>query len=118
MPRKSVHYYQQKKKRHRQNKINKFCFTTLVSILSITSILYLFLIVDKLTETSNLKDVLKEITTLQSTVSSLEGKHDRIVKIIESNEKLKKSNEKLNKNIKKYQNNIEELEIKISKMEK
>lgn len=118
MAKRSAHYYQRKKKRQRQKKINRICYTSLVSLLSITSILYLFLIVDKLTETFMLKDVYEQITILQKDIEFLEGKHDKIVKTIETNKKIKEKNDKLTKNVKKYQNSIEELEIQISKMEK
>lgn len=106
------------KQQQHQKKISKICYTSLICLLSITSILYLFLIVDKLTQTIYLKETLTEITALQNDVKSLEGKYSKIIKTIELKDKLKKNNDKLTKNIKNNQTTIEELEIEISKMEK
>lgn len=102
----------------RQKKFSKICYTSLICLLSITSILYLFLIVDKLTQTIYLKDTLTEITTLKNDINSLDGKYSEITKIIESNKKLKQSNDKITKTINSNKTTIENLEKEISKMEK
>ena len=78
------------KEQQRQKKFSKICYTSLICLLSITSILYLFLIADKLTQTIYLKETLTEITALQNDVKSLDGKYSKIIKTIELKDKLKK----------------------------